>query len=100
MVSRVAECHSQSGSASQSTVSHGGPNSRPANRREKYSSSTTAKCLRSPPNVIEEAPTVALIPASSTPAHFHSKMARWRSREPNKVADSLPAMGVPGDRPR
>ena len=28
-VSCAAECHSQSGSASQSPVSHGGPNSRP-----------------------------------------------------------------------
>ena len=34
-VSAAAECHSQSGSASQSTVSHGGPRSRPCSRREK-----------------------------------------------------------------
>jgi protein-S-isoprenylcysteine O-methyltransferase len=95
-LSSAAECHSQSGSASQSTVSRGGAGSRPGSRWEKYSSSTRARCFSSPPRVIDEGSSVARIPAASSPPHFHAKIARWRSSEPRRVAVSSPAAGGPG----
>jgi acyl transferase domain-containing protein len=49
--------------------------------------------LSSPPKVIEEAPTVARIPAASRPLHFQANVARWRSNEPSRVAISSPAIG-------
>src|SRR5439155_22207605 len=94
--SSAAECHSQSGSAFQSTVSHGGCRSWPYSDLENQLSSTKARCLSNPPRVIDEAPTVALRPAASSPAHFHARVARWYSRKPRRVAVSLPASGGSG----
>ena len=44
--------HSQSGSASQSTASHGGPGGCPCSFRAAVQSSTRARCLSRPPRVI------------------------------------------------
>jgi hypothetical protein len=44
--------------------------------------------LRRPPRVIDEAPTVAVKPATSTPAHFQTNVARCHSRNPTRVASS------------
>ena len=76
-MSAAAECHSQSGSASQSTVFHGAAGSRPSSHSENHESSTRARCLSIPPRVIDEAPTVAARPAASRPAHFQARVARW-----------------------
>ncbi len=72
-VSSAAECQSQSGSAFQSTVSHGGCRPRPCSDRENHESSTRARCLSIPPRVIDEAATVAPKPAASSPEHFHAR---------------------------
>jgi quercetin dioxygenase-like cupin family protein len=74
--SPAAVCHSQSGSAVQSTASHGGAYSRPRRERENQPSSTRAMCLRMPPRVIVEAAVVARRPAASSPEHFQAKVAR------------------------
>jgi len=52
--------------------------------------------LSSPPKVIDEAPTVAVRPAASSPPHFQVSVARSRSRAPSRVAVSSPAMGGSG----
>ena len=57
-MSAAAECQSQSGSAFQSTVSHGGCRSRPCSDRENQCPRRRARCLSIPPRVIDEAPTV------------------------------------------
>jgi hypothetical protein len=71
------EFHSESWSASQSTVFHGAPISRPCNHRVNQLFSTSAMCLRRPPSVIVEGPTVARSPLESSPSHFHASVARW-----------------------
>jgi hypothetical protein len=82
--------HSQSGSASKSTASHGAPYSSPASLTASQSVSTSAMCLTNPPSVIALAAVVARIPASSSPATFHAKVRRFRSSTVRKVSASVP----------
>jgi hypothetical protein len=63
---------------------------------ENQESSTPVKCLSIPARVMDVGPTVAVIPAISSPLHFHASVARWKSRKPRRVSTSLPARGGSG----
>jgi hypothetical protein len=95
-VSSAAVRHSQSGSAFQSTESHGSPSSRPCRSLANQLVSTRAMCLSSPPRVIVEAAVVARSPAASTPEHFQAKVARCQSRKPISIPASSAASGGSG----
>ena len=84
----TAECHSQSGSASQSTPAQRASGSRPCSHCENFESSTRARCLSIPPRVIVETPTLVFRPVASSPRHFHANVARWYSRNPTRVSAS------------
>jgi hypothetical protein len=95
-VSSAAVRHSQSGSAFQSTESHGSPSARPCRSLTNQLLSTRAMCLSSPPRVIVEAAVVARSPAASTPEHFQAKVARCQSRKPTSIPASSATSGGSG----
>jgi hypothetical protein len=74
--SNAALCQVRSGSAWKSTLAHGSGISSPATTSVNQESSTQAKCLSSPPSVIDEGRSATRNCSSLNPRHFHSSVAR------------------------
>lgn len=74
----------------------GAPTGDPSHSRAKWQSSTCARCLRRPPRVIVDEPSVARRPAASRQEHFQAEAARRRSSAPRMAAASAPARGGSG----
>src|SRR5262249_29701249 len=74
----IEHCASQvhSGSASKPTLAHGSTAGSPATTSVNQESSTQAKCLSSPPSVIDEGCSATRNWSSLNPRHFHSSVAR------------------------
>ena len=89
----AAELKSQSGSVSQSPLSHGAPSGVPLSFGPNVWSSTSARCLRSPPSVSEETPIWVPRPVASRSSAFQRKVARRRSSAPTRCSASVPANG-------
>ena len=77
-LSSVAECSSQSSSASNAPAgTQSGSVSRPSNTRQNHQSSLSAACLRSPPSVNVEGGCVRDSCSWVSPSVFISMVSRW-----------------------